>query len=168
MKKTILLIICLFSINLITAQDKDSTLFDFWVGKWNVSWENQDGTIGKGTNHIAKTLDGTVIQENFRAINDSQIAGFKGTSISVYNPNTSIWHQAWADNSGGYFNFIGEIDGDKRIFKTHPVKKEDKVIVLRMVFYDITEDALTWDWERSDDGGENWQLNWRINYTRAE
>lgn len=34
--------------------------FDFWVGTWEVSWEEGEGT-GRGTNHVEKTLDGTVI-----------------------------------------------------------------------------------------------------------
>ena len=109
-----------------------------------------------------KTLDGKVLQEHF---NDPS-TGFKGTSISVFNPNTKVWHQAWADNQGGYFNFIGETSGDKKIFKTLPVERNGKTIVLRMVFYNITDKAMTWDWESSTDGGTTWNLNWRIEYTR--
>ena len=35
-----------------------------------------------------------------------------------------------------------------------------------MVFYDIGENSLTWDWESSLDGGETWKLQWRIFYIR--
>ncbi|MCG8320884.1 MAG: hypothetical protein MI921_15385 [Cytophagales bacterium] len=28
------------------------------------------------------------------------------------------WHQAWADNPGGYFDFTGEINGDKKSLKS--------------------------------------------------
>jgi hypothetical protein len=35
-----------------------------------------------------------------------------------------------------------------------------------MVFYDIKKDSFTWDWEGTQDGGETWNLLWRINYTR--
>jgi hypothetical protein len=140
---------------------KDSTLFDFWVGHWDLTWKNADGSIGKGTNHIEKTLDGKVIQENFR-----DVKGFKGTSISVFNPQKMTWHQAWADNGGGYINLIGETEGEKRIFKTQAREINGKMVVMRMVFYDIKAQSLTWDWERSDDGGKTWNLNWRINYKR--
>jgi hypothetical protein len=99
---------------------------------------------------------------------EGQNAGFLGTSISVYNPKTTQWHQAWADNGGGFFNFIGEIDGEKRIFKTLPIEKDGKIRIQRMVFYEIQRDSFTWDWEGTQDGGQTWNLLWRINYTRKK
>jgi len=143
------------------------TLFDFWVGEWEVSWEEAEGATGGGVNIIEKTLDGTVIQENFR-ITEGQNKGFKGTSISVYHRQMGTWRQAWADNQGGYFDFKGRAEGDKRIFQTAVRELDDgRQFTQRMVFYDISEDSLTWDWESSEDGGETWSLNWRIHYRRA-
>lgn len=141
--------------------------FDFWVGKWEVSWEEGDG-MGHGTNHIEKTLDGTVIQENFRIL-EGRNEGFKGTSISVYQPRFERWKQAWADNSSGYYDFTGKIDGEKRIFQTETVDRGDGLpFTQRMIFYEITENSMTWDWESSEDGGETWTLNWRIFYKRMD
>lgn len=136
--------------------------YNFWVGEWTAIWVKQDGTKIEGTNTIEKTLDGKVLQEHFY----DPSTNFKGTSISVFNPTTKTWHQAWADNQGNYFNFIGETIGEKKIFKTLPVEKEGKVFLQRMVFYNITETSMTWDWESSFDGGEKWALNWRIAYTK--
>lgn len=154
------------------AQEKVAieNAFDFWVGQWKVSWNTTDGSTVEGTNTVEKILDGIVIQEHFVDPNNN----FKGTSISVYNPNDSTWHQAWADNSGGYFDFYGEIDGDKRFFKTKPrmIQLKDKEspveIVQRMVFYDIQDDSMKWDWESSTDGGKSWKLQWRINYEKKQ
>lgn len=141
--------------------------FDFWIGEWEVSWEEGE-EMGRGTNHIEKTLDGNVIQENFRIL-EGQNAGFKGTSISVYRPRFDRWKQAWADNSGGYYDFTGKVDGEKRIFQTDILEREDgSRFTQRMVFYDITEDSMTWDWESSTDGGKTWSLNWRIYYERIK
>lgn len=140
--------------------------FDFWIGEWEVSWDEGDGKVGRGINIVEKTLDGTVIQENFR-ITEGQQSGFKGTSISVYQQRFERWKQAWADNNGGYFDFTGESDGEKRIFRTEVRELPDgRKLVQRMVFYDITENSLMWDWEASYDGGETWTLNWRISYRR--
>lgn len=142
--------------------------FDFWLGGWEVTWEEANGDTGRGTNFIEKTLDGKVIQENFR-VNHGQMEGFMGTSISVYNPRTNTWKQAWADNQGGYFDFTGKVDGTKRIFQTE-IREigEDTLFTQRMVFYDITNDSLKWDWESSVDGGKSWNLNWRINYKKVD
>jgi len=140
--------------------------FDFWVGEWEVSWEEGEGDMGCGTNIVEKTLDGSVIQENFRILEGNN-KGFKGTSISVYQPRFDRWKQSWADNTGGYFDFTGKIDGNKRIFQTEVVEMEDgRKLIQRMVFYDITDNSMTWDWEASEDGGDTWTLNWRINYIR--
>ena len=141
--------------------------FDFWVGKWEVSWDEGEGKRGSGTNEIVKILDDKVIQENFKIL-EGQSAGFLGTSISVYQTQTSTWKQSWADSQGGFFYFIGQVDGNKRIFQTELRERPDGAIVIqRMVFKNITKDAFTWDWEASADGGTTWTLNWRIDYKRA-
>ena len=169
MKKLLSLLFatCLFA-SLADAQSDqlDSATYDFWVGKWDAKWENANGTTGSGTNHIFKVLDGTVIEENF-AITEGAQAGFLGKSLSVMDANNQ-WHQAWVDNQGGYYDFIGEVVGEKKIFKTKLVEKDGKKIIQRMVFYDIKKDSFTWDWEGTQDGGETWKLLWRINYTRQE
>ena len=145
------------------AQEVDSTTFDFWLGEWKVSWEEAEGRTGTGRNTIVRKLDGAVIEENFVAETGS-IAGYKGTSISVYNPRTKVWSQGYADNQGAYFSFIGSRDGDKRIFSTAE-RDNEKTRIQRMVFYDIREDSFTWDWESSVDG-KTWKLQWRIRYSR--
>jgi hypothetical protein len=166
MKKQLLILLFLAtSINLF-AQIKnipDSALFDFWVGDWDLTWNANDSTKGKGTNKIIKILDKKVIQENF-----IDASGFKGTSISVYNVRRKVWNQSWADNAGGYFSFIGETEGEKRIFKTEPRIINNDTMVLRMVFYDVKQDSFIWDWEMSKNGGRTWELNWRIYYTRKK
>jgi len=91
--RKILYVMLLWSISPLYGQsltEQDSTLFDFWIGEWDLTWTNAEGKIDKGTNHITKILDGKVIQENF-----SDAAGkFKGTSISVYDRRKKTWHQA--------------------------------------------------------------------------
>lgn len=154
---------CGVFVNAQSGTNADSTLFDFWVGEWNLTWDNADGTKGKGYNKIEKTLDGKVIQENFRDTN-----GFKGTSISVYNSRNKTWHQAWADNQGGYFDLLGSSEGDRRIFQTQVKESNGRKIIQRMVFYDIETDSFKWDWESSQDNGQSWTLQWRISYSRVK
>lgn len=169
MKKAILLIMmCLgMTLNSFAQEEKVESNYDFWLGKWEATWDEADGKKGKGTNHIHRNLDGKVIQENFEVL-EGKSKGFKGMSLSVYSPQKKVWKQAWADNQGGYFDFTGERDGDKRYFKTAVIQKGEQKIIQRMVFYNITKKSMTWDWEISTDGGENWKLSWRINYTKVK
>lgn len=168
MKNLFLLLLCVFCTPSLLLSQWNENTYDFWLGKWNLTWDQADGSKGTGTNHIEKILDGKVIQEHFEAIKGT-LTGFKGTSISVFNPQNNEWHQAWADNQGSYYDFYGEEEGDKKIFSTHPQQINDTVnLVQRMIFYDITENSLMWDWESSKNGGKTWALNWRIAYERVE
>jgi len=140
----------------------DSTLFDFWVGDWTLSWTSSDGKRETGSNRIEKILDGKVIQEHFSDDKKS----LEGTSISVYDSQKGSWHQAWADNQGGYFDFQGSVMDGKRMFGTAMKEVDGKKVMQRMVFYDISHDAFMWDWELTKDGGKTWALQWRIHYKR--
>ncbi|EAY25298.1 DUF1579 family protein [Microscilla marina] len=146
--------------------------FDFWVGKWNATWKNADGTVGKATNEITRILNGKVIKENFIISNDPKMKGFHGLSFSVYNPNNKTWKQTWVDNQGAYLDFVGKFDGNKRIFERSFTgtkgKYKGKIIKQRMVFYNIKADSFDWDWEASLDKGKTWKLNWRIKYTKIK
>lgn len=146
--------------------------FDFWVGKWNASWTNPDGTKGKATNEITRTLGGKVIKEDFQVKDDPKIKGYIGWSFSVYNPASKTWKQTWVDNQGGYLDFTGSFDGNKRIFERSFLgtkgKFKGKKIKQRMVFYNIRHESFDWDWESSLDGGKTWKKNWQIKYTRVK
>jgi hypothetical protein len=167
MKTSLLIFVLVLSLATnLYSQDAENAWFDFWVGNWDVTWAEADNKTGKGTNTILKTLNNTVIQENFK-INEGSSKGYMGTSLSVYNPKQKLWHQGYADSQGAYFNFIGERIGNKRIFKTETVINGDKQTIQRMVFYEIKQDSFMWDWESSDDAGKTWKLNWRISYKRA-
>lgn len=171
-KRSFLILVCMvfaYSVNAQTGLNElePEQYFDFWLGTWNLTWQDADGTEAHGTNHIERVLDGKVIKENFEALSGAY-EGFLGKSYSVYNPRTGEWRQTWVDNNSGYLDFVGEFDGDKRIFIREGMSPQGKEIMQRMVFYDITENSLTWDWQISEDGGETWQLRWRIFYERAE
>jgi hypothetical protein len=140
-------------------------MFDFWLGNWQVSWKNADGSDGKGTNHIARILDGRVIEERFEEDAADPAPQLKGQSLSVRDP-AGLWHQAWADNQGGFFALTASADGDKRLFSTALTTVGDEIRGRRMVFHDITPDAFTWDWEGTTDGGKTWKRLWRLDYRR--
>ena len=129
--------------------------FDFWVGTWDLAWEG-----GTGTNVIDKPMDDCVIRETFDG------GPFRGTSVSTYSPRLGLWQQTWVDNAGGYMDFTGGMEGDRMILSREGVNLQGDPVHQRMIFYDIQEDSMTWDWETSPDG-EEWNLAWRIHYSRA-
>lgn len=141
--------------------------FDFWIGKWDLEWNASDGTIEYGTNKIEKILNGKVLLENFEALS-GRFQGYQGKSVSILDKRDQVWKQTWVDSEGAYLDFTGKIEGSKRIFYREFENDDGEMVMQRMVFYNIHEDSLDWDWQRSVDGGESWQLQWRIHYTRSE
>jgi hypothetical protein len=157
-----------FAQNAVSGSPQPPDLFDFWVGDWDLTWTNDDGSTGRGRNRIGKILDGAVIEENFEELAGAGESALKGRSLTVRDRKTGIWRQSWADNQGGFFTLAAQVDGDRRILTTEVTKTGDKASVQRMVFHSVSADALTWDWEGSADGGATWKRLWRIEYRRLK
>lgn len=134
---------------------------DFWLGSWDLSWA--DG--GAGTNLISRILDGQVIEESFDG-RDADSA-LLGRSLSVRDAADGQWRQTWVDSTGAYLDFVGaEVDG--RISFRRQATVRGVAVVQRMVWLDVTPDALRWQWQRSRDGGSTWDVVWEIAYRRAD
>jgi len=142
---------------------------DFWVGEWELRSMIPDASsetgwrIGKARNTIRKILDGCVIEENFDG--STLQSGLVGKSYSTYSKASGKWYQTWVDNSGGYLPFTGIFEDDRTIFRMER-ERNGKIFLSQMVFYNIEENSLTWDWESSKDDGKTWKLQWRIEYNR--
>jgi hypothetical protein len=134
--------------------------FDFWLGEWALTW----GEAGQGTNRITAVLDNRVIQEQF---DGTPAIPLQGLSVSTYNTTLEKWQQTWVDNSGSYLDFVGEF-ADGKMILSREAMLQGKPIKQRMVWYNIAEQTLDWNWERSDDGGETWQIVWQIHYQRKQ
>ena len=132
--------------------------FDFWLSEWDLTWA--DG--GKGTNCVTAVLDNRVIQEEF---DGTPAIPLKGLSVSTYNIGLGKWQQTWVDNSGSYLDFAGGF-ADGKMTLSREAMLEGKRFIQRMVFYNITEQSIDWNWERSEDDGETWQIAWQIHYQR--
>jgi len=145
---------------------QDSSLFDFWVGEWDLTWKDPNGSIGTGKNIITKILDGKVIMENFSALT-GQSKGYKGQSFSILDGRTGTWKQTWVDNQNAYLPFTGGAEGNNRFFEQE-FMKNGKLQKGKMIFRDITKDHFTWDWMGSTDSGATWTTQWSIQYIRKK
>ncbi len=163
-----ILSVIFFTASFLSAQPAkgDASIFDFWVGDWNLTWTDPDGSTGTGTNSITKILDGTVIREEFNGLT-GQNKGFKGLSVSVLDSRTGRWKQTWVDNQNAYIPFTGGADGDERYFENE-FMQNGKPVKTKMVFRSITRDKFIWDWKKSTDGGATWTVQWSINYIRKQ
>ena len=146
----------------------DFRRFDFWLGNWELSWPasvTTQGKPGRGTNRIEIALDKCVIVEHFDGTPDLAL---RGMSVSTFNPGTGKWQQTWVDNSGSYLDFLGEFKDGQMILVREAVARDGKKTLQRMVWKNIQPNSLDWSWERSDDGGQTWKLQWPIHYRRKQ
>ena len=132
---------------------------DFWLGRWSVSWTGG----GTGTNTIQRILGGRVIEERFDGRDPS--GDLAGRSLSVMDASDGQWRQTWVDSTGAYLDFVGTaVDGVIAFQRTAAGGSP----LQRMRWLDIASDGLTWQWERSLDGGASWELLWAITYRRLD
>ena len=132
--------------------------FDFWVGEWLLTWNENN----EGTNIITKDLDGCLITEHF----NDPLNKYTGMSWTVFNPNTNKWQQTWVDNSGDYITLTGGMKGNEIILQTGERKTANGIAFYQMVFYNIAANTFDWRWEASIDGGQTWEMKWKIHYRR--
>ena len=147
------------------CEASEARQLDFWVGEWKLTWEK--GRLfeaGEGTNVVRPVLGGCAILETFRYPEGA----YYGSSVSTYNPNAGHWQQTWVDNYGGYLDFTGGPQADGSTILSREFEHEGQTIAQRMVFHNITEDSLDWNWERSMDGGRTWETLWAIHYDRQQ
>jgi len=137
--------------------------FDFWVGSWDLDWPTgPTGHAGFGRNNVQKMWGNCIIQENFSG---EQSIPLRGISVSAYIPQSAQWKQTWVDNQGSYLDFVGEAKNGQMIL-SREAEVNGKKILQRMVWKNIKPMELDWSWEKSEDGGQTWQVLWPIHYRR--
>lgn len=136
--------------------------FDFWIGEWQLTWDDGKGGKAVGSNSVTQLFDGCVIQENFKDTAQS----FFGISVSTYSTLLNKWQQTWVDNQGAYLDFVGEFKDGKMTLERSFTTAKGKKISQRMIFYNISRDEMDWNWEKSDDEGKTWTVAWKIHYKR--
>jgi hypothetical protein len=135
---------------------------DFWLGDWDAKWDPSPGDTGIGSNHIARSYEGCVIEEHFDGHPGQHLMGH---SVSAYFAPTRDWRQTWVDNEGGYIDLTGGPQPNGDFVLTTLPKPSGKAN--RMVFTDIAPDSFTWRWQANTDG-KTWTDSWVIHYTRKK
>ncbi len=152
-----------------TARD-----FDFWMGRWScrnrwlrerlagsTSWEEFDATV------VARpTLDGLGNEDLFRT---DHAGGFTGMSFRFFDPEERRWSIYWADSRRpGVLDppLFGAFDEDVGVFEGDDVY-DGRPIRVRFVWSGVTTPRPRWEQAFSDDGGDTWESNWVMEFTRA-
>jgi hypothetical protein len=153
-----------------TARD-----FDFWMGRWNVHNRRLRRRLAgsdvwdefEATSVASPILDGMGNQDEFRT---DFFGGFVAMSFRFFEPESKQWWIYWADSRrSGRLDppVVGSFDGDVGVFEGNEVF-EGRPILVRFVWSGVTTPTPRWEQAFSDDGGETWETNWFMEFTRAE
>jgi hypothetical protein len=149
--------------------------FDFWMGRWKVhnrrlrkrlagsdEWDEFEATS------VARPiLDGMGNEDEFRTDYDG---GFIGMSFRFFDPAKKRWSIYWAaTRQCGELDppVFGTFSGDTGVFEGTDVF-EGRPILVRFSWSGVTTPTPRWEQAFSDDGGENWETNWIMGFTRPE
>ena len=147
--------------------------FDFFFGNWTVrnrylgerlrgsdQWEEFEATSE------ARPLPGVLGNEDeFRT---EALGGFVGMSFRFFDPEAKRWSIYWADSRrpgvldppvfGAFANGSGVFEGTDVL--------AGKPILVRFTWTEVDTGAPRWEQAFSADGGESWELNWVMEFTR--
>ncbi|MBK9036837.1 MAG: DUF1579 family protein [Myxococcales bacterium] len=141
---------------------------DFWIGDWALVVKTRAAPDGPwaeahATQRVEAILGGCVIAEHFEA--DGPGTPWAGRSYSMWQPALGAWRQTWVDDQGGFLAFTGAVEDGAMTLYGEPRDQGGHRVQMRMVFLDVTADALRWEWQRSVDDGA-WDPQLVIEYRR--
>jgi hypothetical protein len=149
--------------------------FDFWMGSWKVHNRylrerlkgSNDWVEFEATSVARPLLDGLGNEDEFRTDHEG---GFIGMSFRFFDPRTGKWWIYWADTrrSGALDPpVIGSFSGDVGVFEGSDTY-EGRPIDVRFTWSGVTTPTPRWEQAFSADGGETWEVNWVMEFTRAD
>lgn len=146
--------------------------FDFLRGRWRVlhrrlrkrgvgstDWEEFEGTA------VNRSLLGGLAN-----IEEHEIAGedFGGIALRTYNPSSGLWSIYWVSQRGGELGppVVGRFSGDAGSFEGAD-KDAGRPVEVRFAWRRIGPKSARWTQFFSYDGGDQWETNWIMDFSRA-
>lgn len=138
---------------------KESRMFDFWVGDWDV--KNATGQPA-GQSSVQLLLEGCALFENW-----TDLQGGGGKSLNSFNIDTKQWQQFWTDQYGRVTEYRESewVNGSLR-YTAHQLIPRDAM--LHMTFTPINPDLVRQFGEMSTDGGKTWAPTFDLYYHRRK
>jgi hypothetical protein len=151
------------------------TGFDFLHGDWLIhnrrlrsrlkgcdSWEEF-----AGQSSVHPILGGL---GNFDEVVFQRESGlFYGTTLRLFDVTSQQWRIYWADGSRGMLDvpMVGSFLNGRGEFYTQEIF-ETRAIFSRFIWTSVSKDACRWEQAFSPDGGQTWETNWTMDFTRRK
>jgi hypothetical protein len=94
--------------------------------------------------------------------------GTRGVAIRLFDPAAGNWMIYWASSrdgklqppvTGRFVDGVGLFEGDEEL--------DGRPIKVRFYWSEITDVTARWHQDFSNDGGETWETNWIMAFTRV-
>ncbi|KZN68248.1 hypothetical protein N473_07430 [Pseudoalteromonas luteoviolacea CPMOR-1] len=150
--------------------------FDFIIGDWQVKHRRlkdilsgaQEWIEFEGQSSTIKTLGGFGnVEDNYLHMPNQSV---RAKAIRSYNSQTKEWSIWWLDGRnptamdtpvvGQFTNGVGRFYADE-VYNGVPIK-------VRFVWDSTNPDMPTWQQAFSKDDGETWEVNWKMEFIRAQ
>jgi hypothetical protein len=114
-------------------------------------------------------LGGSGNIDDFVPLDGNGWVGFEGGSLRLFEPATGRWSIYWFDNviyrllppvHGTFEQGVGEFFGAD--------EHNGQPVQVRFRWSGITPTSARWEQAFSGDGGETWETNWVMDFTRVD
>jgi hypothetical protein len=153
----------------------DSHDFDFEIGTWKTQLKRLVRPLTGSTTWVE--LEGTTVvrkvwggRANLAELElDTADGPVHVLSLRLYNPQARQWSLNTANASSGTLSVptVGEFKDGRGEFYDQEMF-ENRTILVRNVWSDITADSCRFEQSFSDDGGKTWEVNWIAVDTRVK
>ena len=147
--------------------------FDFNIGTWKTHVSRLQKPLTGSTTWVE--YDGiSVVREIlggraslFELTADGPAGHLEGAGLRLFNPQSHQWSLNWTSGKSGVLGVptIGEFKNGRGVFVDQE-SFNDRVILVRNSFMDITPNSSRFEQSFSDDGGQSWETNWVMTFTR--
>ena len=143
--------------------------FDFLHGSWTVhhrrlrhrgagcvDWDEIDGTAE------TRPLLGGLCN-----VEEHSIAGSSGVAFRTLDRLAALWSIVWVSKTDGLVQpaVVGRFAGELGLFEGEDIDA-GRPILVRFIWNRSDPIAPTWTQSFSYDGGDTWELNWTMAFTR--
>ncbi len=146
--------------------------FDFFIGSWSVV-NRRLGTLFAGSDDWKVFPGASTCQPIFNGAGNTEeiifpTLGSRGFTLRLFDVERKEWSIYWASSRTGllYPPVVGTFAGGRGDFygdDTH----DGKPIKAHFIWSDITLTSARWEQEFSADGGQTWESNWIMEFTRV-
>lgn len=138
------------------GQSKPDKDFDYLLGDWEFTAQNQDYPEFRGRWTAVRLADGQILDE-YRVLDDKGETGYVTTTLRNYNQVAQRWELVGADAGGGLLDFgTARRVGDEMHIEQRFGVAEGKPALWRIRYYNIQADRFSWIADRSRDDGKTW------------